>query len=121
MVGFETSQKVCGPTKIAKTSILVFVKGEKEINIPGLTNLFLGVKCMIVYEPTSPAPCTYFSKVTSGVIGRLRPSPITSVTPSATPSSEISNSNVAKNNSQDVLNPNNPTADAIDEHFELKR
>lgn len=69
MVGFEQVDRTCGSSGTAQNSIMVFVEEEKDIDIPGLVNLYPGAKYMIVYEPTSPTPCTYFSKFTDRTIG----------------------------------------------------
>ena len=69
MVGVEQDDRVCGKSKTPAKSIAVFVEEEKNINIPGHITLRPGAKYMIVYDPTSPAPCTYFSKSNERVIG----------------------------------------------------
>ena len=69
MVGVEQEDRVCGKTTTPAKSIAVFVEEEKNINIPGHITLRPGAKYMIVYDPTSPAPCTYFSQSSKRVIG----------------------------------------------------
>lgn len=69
MLGFETVDRLCGSSSSSANSIAVFVEKEEKIEIPGLITLYPGAKYMIVYEPTSPTPCTYFSKYADTVIG----------------------------------------------------
>lgn len=69
MVGVEQDDRVCGKTTTPAKSIAVFVEEEKNINIPGHITLRPGAKYMIVYDPSSPAPCTYFSQSSERVIG----------------------------------------------------
>lgn len=69
MVGFEQEDRVCGSSTTSGKSIAFFVEEETEIEILGLITLFPGAKYMIVYEPNSPTPCTYYAKYKDSVIG----------------------------------------------------
>lgn len=106
MLGFERVNRVCGPSTTSANTVAVFVEEEKKINIPGLIDLYPGAKYMIVYEPKSPTPCTYFAKYEDRVIGipsNPSPAPATAITPVtpeptddvAEPTSEISAANGA--------------------------
>ena len=86
LLGFEREARVCGSFGTSANSIIIFVDEEKRINIPGLITLFPGAKYMIVYEPSSPTPCTYFAQNPDRIIG-TGTAPRPTVTPE--PSEEL--------------------------------
>lgn len=63
MIGFEKTNRTCGPIGTLANSNAVFGEEKHTIEIPRLITLYPGAKYMIVYEPTSPIPCTYFCKI----------------------------------------------------------
>ncbi len=75
LVGSEPTKRICGDSSISANSIFLFVEETKQIEVPGLINLFPGAKYMIIYEKNSPVPCTYFSKSSKRAIGESAPSP----------------------------------------------
>lgn len=96
MLGFERVDRMCGPSTTSANTVAIFVEEEKKIDIPGLIDLYPGAKYMIVYEPKSPTPCTYFAKYEDRVIGipsSPSPAPVTAPEPTeevAEPTSEMS-------------------------------
>ena len=88
LIGFEQTARPCGSSSLSQNSILIFVEEEKKIVIPNLITLFPGAKYMIIYEPNSPVPCTYFSKASDRVIGVAKPTPETTPEIAETPVSQ---------------------------------
>ncbi|KAI0566877.1 hypothetical protein FGB62_5g53 [Gracilaria domingensis] len=88
MLGYEKVGRECGSASTPAKSVAVFVDEEKKIRIPGLITLFPGAKYMVVYDSSSPTPCTYFAKHSDRVIGVAKtpiPAPVPAPVVAATP------------------------------------
>lgn len=86
MLGYEKNGRTCGPTTTPAKSVAIFVDEEKKITIPGLVTLFPGAKYVVVFDTSSPTPCTYFAQHEERVIGvAATPTPIPQVVPPVLP------------------------------------
>ncbi|PXF41276.1 Warthog protein 6 [Gracilariopsis chorda] len=86
MLGYEKDGRTCGPAATPAKSVAIFVDEEKNIRIPGLITLFPGAKYIVVFDTSSPTPCTYFAKHEERVIGvAATPTPIPQVVTTPVP------------------------------------
>eukprot|EP00178_Gracilaria_changii_P027095 TRINITY_DN842_c0_g1_i1.p4 TRINITY_DN842_c0_g1~~TRINITY_DN842_c0_g1_i1.p4 ORF type:complete len:464 (-),score=100.27 TRINITY_DN842_c0_g1_i1:11428-12819(-) len=86
MLGYEKTGRECGPASTPAKSVAVFVDEETKILIPGLITLFPGAKYMVVYDSSSPTPCTYFAQHDDRVIGiAATPTPTPTTAPAMAP------------------------------------